>query len=64
MKACLNVRVEVVKLLLPYKLDIELSSKAGVPPISVAIHKGSLEIVKLLIEKGENTPDLNRSRVC
>ena len=54
MKACLNVQVDIVRLLLNYSPNLELTNKEGISAIATAVVKGSLEIVQLLIEANAN----------
>ena len=56
--ACKNNDVELVKLLLEFNVNIDLTGKGGYPlhltPVSWAFREKSLDIVEMLLEKGAN----------
>lgn len=64
MKACLNLHVDVINLLLKYSPDLELISLEGRTVITMAVVRGSLDIVKLLLEGSHQTADIHCTRVC
>ena len=63
MKACFNVHVGIVKLLLDSKADPTLSNNEDQTALTVAIVKGSFETAQLLLESCDIVADINSTRV-
>ena len=64
MKACLNLHIGIINQLLDHSPDMELTSHEGRTAIAVAVVRGSLDIVKLLLEGSHQVADIHCTRVC
>src|SRR5687768_7408789 len=50
-------RIELIKLLLSYKADVNAKDDERETPLHVAVRKASLEIIRLLVENGADVND-------